>query len=409
MPQPKLGSHANRRRARYSCDTPAADTYHCHQRSSNQQPQRPPPTGKPKTKPTMGKYTASDGKEFDTKREWRKYEMLLMYTFKEKTDHTFPMKKPGDVNGQQFDMMNLTKCEAVVADSTDMVQIDECVDCKVFLGASGESVFIRDCKGCTFYVACKQLRLRDCHDCKFSLYSQTEPVIETSDGIVFTPFAGGFDGQENCMRSVNLDPKINFWWGIFDFNDEAKTGKNFKVVNKPMEPWWPLGESVQVCEQTAPNSATLPSTLTDDGGGHGGPSQMNSFKIGTSAEDAQNKVDSQAPPPPPDLELIPDEVQKPAADWTAFRVGVRYDPPLLALEWKGDGKTLRKDSPFPEVTELAALVAEVADDECAAAVLDHMVKTHGAQWLDFEKFFSKKQVLRLVDMVLQGGPDSVEM
>ena len=122
------------------------------------------------------------------------------------------------------------------------------------------------------------------------------------------------------MRSVNLDPKINFWWGIFDFNDEAKTGKNFKVVNKPMEPWWPLGEATQVCEQTAPNSATLPSTLTDDGGGHGGPTQgMNSFKIGTSAEDAQNKVDSQAPPPPPDLELIPDEVQKPAPDWTAFR------------------------------------------------------------------------------------------
>ena len=171
-----------------------------------------------------------------------------------------------------------------------------------------------------------------------------------------------------------------------------------------------LGEATQVCEQTAPNSATLPSTLTDDGGGHGGPTQgMNSFKIGTSAEDAQNKVDSQAPPPPPDLELIPDEVQKPAADWTAFRVGVRYDPPLLALEWKGDGKTLRKDIPFPEVTELASLVAEVADDECAAAVLDHMVKTHGQQWLDFEKFFSKKQVLRLVDMVLQGGPDSVEM
>merc|ERR1712072_954871 len=298
----------------------------------------------------------------------------------EKTGETLPMKKPGDVNGQQFDMMNLTKCEAVVADSTDMVQIDECIDCKVFLGASGESVFIRDCKGCTFYVACKQLRLRDCHDCKFSLYSQTEPVIETSDGITFTPFAGGFEGQEQCMRSVNLDPSINFWWGIFDFNDEAKTGKNFKVINKPMEPWWPLGESVQVCEQTAPNSATLPSTLTDDGG-HGPTQGMNSFKIGTSAEDAQNKVDSQAPPPPPDLELIPDEVQKPAEDWTAFRVGVRYDPPLLAL------------------------VAEVADDECTAAVLDHMVTTHGAQWLDFEKFFSKKQVLRLVDMVLQGGPD----
>ena len=59
----------------------------------------------------MGKYTASDGKEFETKREWRKYEMLLMYTFKEKTGETLPVKKPGDVNGQQFDMMNLTKCD----------------------------------------------------------------------------------------------------------------------------------------------------------------------------------------------------------------------------------------------------------------------------------------------------------
>ena len=50
----------------------------------------------------MGKYTASDGKEFDTKREWRKYEMLLMYTFKEKTGETLPIKKPGDVNAEEF-------------------------------------------------------------------------------------------------------------------------------------------------------------------------------------------------------------------------------------------------------------------------------------------------------------------
>ena len=77
------------------------------------------------------------------------------------------------------------------------------------------------------------------------------------------------------------------------------------------------GEATQVCEQTTP-IVRRSSTLTDDGGGHGGPTQgMNSFKIGTSAEDAQNKVDSQAPPPPPDLELIP-RGEKPAADWTAF-------------------------------------------------------------------------------------------
>ena len=182
----------------------------------------------------------------------------------------------------------------------------------------------------------------------FPFYSQTEPVIETSDGIVFTPFSGGFEGQDFVCVFVNLDPKINFWWGIFDFNDEAKTGKNFKVVNKPMEPWWPLGEATQVCEQTAPNSATLPSTLTDDGGGHGGPTQGNELlqdrhecrgrpeqgRLASAAAAARLRINSR-------------RGEKPAADWTAFRVGVRYDPPLLALEWKGDGKTLRKDIPFP--------------------------------------------------------------
>ena len=144
-----------------------------------------------------------------------------------------------------------------------------------------------------------------------------------------------------------------------------------------MEPGGRSESDVSLRADERPNSATLPSTLTDDGGGHGGPTQgMNSFKIGTSAEDAQNKVDSQAPPPPPDLELILDEVSKPAADWTAFRVGGATTPaPRSGME--GRRRTLRKDIPFPEVTELASLVAEVADDECAAAVLDHMVKTHG--------------------------------
>ena len=32
----------------------------------------------------MAKYTASDGTEFDTKREWRKYEFELSFTFKNK-------------------------------------------------------------------------------------------------------------------------------------------------------------------------------------------------------------------------------------------------------------------------------------------------------------------------------------
>ena len=30
------------------------------------------------------------------------------------------------------------------------------MDSKIFVGSAGESVFVRNCSGCTFYVACKQ-------------------------------------------------------------------------------------------------------------------------------------------------------------------------------------------------------------------------------------------------------------
>ena len=69
----------------------------------------------------MGKeFVATDGTVFQTKKEWRKHEMATRFSFKEKIGETLPPKKPGDVDGQQFDMGNLTGCEAVLADASDM-------------------------------------------------------------------------------------------------------------------------------------------------------------------------------------------------------------------------------------------------------------------------------------------------
>ena len=47
-----------------------------------------------------------------------------------------------------------------------------------FIAASAESVFVRDCSDCVFTLAAKQLRTRDCKNCKVFLYTQTEPIIE---------------------------------------------------------------------------------------------------------------------------------------------------------------------------------------------------------------------------------------
>lgn len=114
-----------------------------------------------------------------------------------------------------------------------------------------------------FHVACKQLRTRDCTNCTFFLYCISEPIIEMSTGmkvsslarlsmrlrkfhavhahsnvtiasLQFGCFNGGYPEQAAHMERAGLDPRVNKWSMIFDFNDEAKTGVNW-CIDQPTE------------------------------------------------------------------------------------------------------------------------------------------------------------------------------
>ena len=149
--------------------------------------------------PTQWVNTRPRRQEFETKREWRKYEFELSFTFKNKKNEQLG-KEAGKIEGQPFDIAECEGCEIVITDHCDQVQIDQLKTCRVFLGASSESVFVRDCSDCTFYLACKQLRTRDCHNCTFYLRAKTEPIIELSDGICFAPFLGGIRSKRTYEK-----------------------------------------------------------------------------------------------------------------------------------------------------------------------------------------------------------------
>jgi len=108
--------------------------------------------------------------------------METQYTWENKMGETL-MKLPGSVKGQPFDISSCKGCRLLLLDHSDQVQIDDVSDSRVFIAASSESVFIRNCSSCTFTIACKQFRTRDCTNCIFYLYSKTEPAIETSNNI----------------------------------------------------------------------------------------------------------------------------------------------------------------------------------------------------------------------------------
>ena len=194
------------------------------------------------------KYVSTDGKVFSDRALYRRHEMKTQYTFEGKENATLT-KHSGSINGQPFDIIDCNSCCILLLDNCDQVQIDNVVDSKIFIAASSGSVFIRNCLNCTFTIACKQLRTRESRDCRLNLFSVAGPIIETSSGMQFGPFALAYPGHEKALDSAGLDISINKWSQVYDFNDPSNSGKNWSIVEEQDEDrimWCPLGP-VECC------------------------------------------------------------------------------------------------------------------------------------------------------------------
>jgi protein XRP2 len=112
--------------------------------------------------PKVFTYKTPDGKVFTSKAEYRDYMMANFFSFKEKKNEPNPLLKvPGDIDGQVFDIADCENSTLVVMDKTEQVQIDNCKNCRIFIGACSSSIFARNCENCVFYTVCRQLRLRE--------------------------------------------------------------------------------------------------------------------------------------------------------------------------------------------------------------------------------------------------------
>jgi len=188
-------------------------------------------------KESQDSFEAPDGATFHEKEAYRDYMYTKFLSFKDREGEHDLVKEPNSLNGQPFDLHSLTHCTVKVLCWTSQVQVDELLNCKVFIGPCESSVFIRDCRNCEFTVACKQLRVRDCRDVTFHLFSMTDPVIETSTDLTFTPFNGAYTGLAEDFKKARLDPNDNHWRHIFDFNQDGCDGfgipdPHFELVEK---------------------------------------------------------------------------------------------------------------------------------------------------------------------------------
>ena len=84
---------------------------------------------------------------------------------------------PGSIAGQQFQIKNCRGASIYLYDWANTVTVDDCADCRIFLGAVKSSVFLRDCSGVVLVAACGQLRLRDTVKATLFLCVASQPII----------------------------------------------------------------------------------------------------------------------------------------------------------------------------------------------------------------------------------------
>ena len=199
------------------------------------------------------------------------------------------IKKPGDIDGQGFDIGDCNNSTLIVMDNCEQVQIDECHNCRIFIGASASSIFIRNCSNCTFYLCCRQLRLRDVVDSKFYVHSMSEVHIEDTTRVLFAPFNGGYPEHSQHLKNAGIDVAQNLWYDVFDHNDSLKTKKNWGLLPKTEyeQPWYPQGD---VVESAVVKTSVGSLEKTQD-------PNMQSFSIDKTTSVAGN-VTTKAPVPP---------------------------------------------------------------------------------------------------------------
>jgi hypothetical protein len=185
-------------------------------------------------------FKVQDGIEFATKKEWRDYMVATYYSFHDLSGGSH-VKQPSSINGQMFDIINCEGCELIILDSCEQVQIDNCFGCKFFIGAA-TNIFFRNCSQCVVYSCSKQLRIRDCSDSVFLVYTMSEIHIELSKSLRFGPFIGGYSQQLLHLQECKLVPINNLWYVVYDHN--AEEGRcNWRLLNEDefADPWYPSG------------------------------------------------------------------------------------------------------------------------------------------------------------------------
>jgi len=194
------------------------------------------------------------------------------YIFSKRTGEIL-IKEDKSIDGEQFVIEECKDCDIFLFDYIATISVDYCENCRLFIGPVESSAFIRNCTNCSIVMACQQFRSRDCKDVRLSLFSTTEPIIETSSDMQFACFDFFYFSLREQIAKAGLKVVNNKWWQIYDFTkDDAKP--NWRLL--PEDQVAGLLRTSQ-CTSLSPEELTMDRIIPVTLGSRPAPSQETCF------------------------------------------------------------------------------------------------------------------------------------
>lgn len=139
-----------------------------------------------------------------------------------------------DMSGKDVTLNNLVDCNVKLFGTPSTLHINSLNDCRVFCGPVSTSIFIENCKNCTFVIACQQLRLHKSNDINIYLHVTSRAIMEDCHNVNFAPYNLYYDNVIHDFHKSGLDKNVNNWNCIDDFNwlNAEKPSPNWKIIAK---------------------------------------------------------------------------------------------------------------------------------------------------------------------------------
>ncbi|KAE9201670.1 hypothetical protein PF004_g18647 [Phytophthora fragariae] len=122
-----------------------------------------------------------------------------------------------DNTRRDLNFSHLTNCVVLVRVETSAIRGDALKNCVFYTGAIFGSLWLENCHGCEFFVACRQLRVHLSTTSTFHLRIPSHPIIEDCQQVQFGPYRLQFDGLKTQLEHLGLSNDSGLWAKVNDF------------------------------------------------------------------------------------------------------------------------------------------------------------------------------------------------